>query len=468
MVCLSLAGVFAGLGIFSSRRRKLDLLFALYMLVSGLSCLVFFVMDNIVPAGADVYGGSPGQMSPERMRTWTYRLNRANWILGLWFIAFQIHFVLRYCRYQNFLARRIWLLYVSVGLLSLLTLTPAFARPASEPIGAVGSWLNAVPWFPQMGPASHIYVLAWAGAQAYCLTLLIRRGRRLSRKADVSAGHIGWILAGFSFNAVLGTSDFLLGISGWTGTTVMPMALTACAGCLSVGLVLDLREVQSLREDLAALQMRAWSQREEERRNLARDLHDSLAQELAVLDLVLSTELMTTGRDKGQIGTAVQRAREMTRDLRHVCYGLFPPSLEAKGLTGAVEELLDYCRLTGIEAQLLADERMRGRRLASQAEEALLRIIQEAVSNASRHGQADRIEVVLRISGEHLVVEVRDNGIGFDAQAQAGGLGLRSMARRAESLNGVMEIKSQEGTVLRVIVRMQDIDTAGTGTAQTG
>jgi signal transduction histidine kinase len=193
-----------------------------------------------------------------------------------------------------------------------------------------------------------------------------------------------------------------------------------------------------------------------------------LAQELAVLDLVLSTELMTAGSDKGQIGTAVARARKMTRDLRHVCFGLFPASLEAMGLTGAVEELLEYCRLTGIEAQLIADDRMHGRRLTAQAEETLLRIIQEGVSNASRHGQASQIEVVLRISGEHLVVEVRDNGTGFDVKAQAAGLGLRSMAQRAESLNGVMEIKSDQGTAIRLIVPMGQIDTAATGTAQTG
>jgi signal transduction histidine kinase len=73
----------------------------------------------------------------------------------------------------------------------------------------------------------------------------------------------------------------------------------------------------------------------------------------------------------------------------------------------------------------------------------MLRVVQEAMSNAARHADATRISVGIRIAGGMLVVEVRDNGMGFDPQQSSGGFGLTSMRERVESLGGEFSIQSE-------------------------
>jgi signal transduction histidine kinase len=460
MVCLAVAGVFAGLAAFSPRRRTTDVLFALYMLVAASASFVYFLEDNIVPAGASVWGGAPGQLSVAGMRYWTYLLNRSNWILGLAMLAIQMHFVLRYCRSRNIVARRIWILYLVAAGVGGLTLTKLFAVPAPEPAGQVGSWRNAIAWLPRMSQLSMVFVLIWAGAQVYSLQMLFGEIRKARRRDRFRPSHLGWVLAGMLFIAVLGTVDYVMGVMGWPSLTMVPVALTGCASCLSVALLLDRREAHAIRENLVALRLRAWTEREDERKSLARDLHDSLAQELAVLDLVLSAELMgaaeDAGNEGGKVDRVVERCRWLTRDLRHVCFGLFPPALESKGLAGAVDDLLEYCRLTGLDAQLVTDEAMRTARLHRQAEEAIFRIIQEAVSNASRHAHARSLEVDLRESGSDLVVEIRDTGVGLPAQPGQG-LGLETMRQRVKELEGRLEIQSDQGTCVRAVVPLAKV-----------
>lgn len=453
MVALSLAGVFAGVCIFSAARRRLDLLLAAYMFVSAIVCFTFFLEDNVVPAGADVWGPGLGGMDAGQMRAVTYWLNRSNWLFGLLFVAVQVHFAIRYCQWRSFLARHIWLLYAGVALFAPLLFTSFLASPAAEPMGRTGGWRNAIPWMPEMTAWNLTYLAVWFFAQTYSLQLLIRRSLRGGRRWAQPRGHVGLVTAGMIINAVVGTADFLMGIIDVPALTPVPFGMAGSGLCLAAALLLDRRSAEEIRQSLIALRLRAWQEKESERRSLARDLHDSLAQELAVLNLVLSTEMISGEDDSDQqqaLARSMRRCRRLTEDLRHVCYGLFPPALSEKGLARAVDDLLEYCRLIGIEAELVTDETMRTMRLDEQAETEVFRAIQEAIGNASRHAHPQRIDVTLRLDGADLIFEVRDDGQGMDVVDTSQGLGMRTMRQRLERLQGRLELQSgPDGTCVR-------------------
>lgn len=173
----------------------------------------------------------------------------------------------------------------------------------------------------------------------------------------------------------------------------------------------------------------------EERQRLARDLHDSITQSL--YGLVMLTEAgqaqlddrgsHSAGYTFGRIG---KTARQIIKEIRLFIHQLRPSMLEQEGLVGAL-----HMRMAAVEGRadiqtnLLADETIR---LPSLVEENLYQIAQEALNNVLRHAQATSVVVVLRYQGNGVVLEVCDNGCGFEADgAYVGGMGLENMRSRA-------------------------------------
>jgi signal transduction histidine kinase len=188
----------------------------------------------------------------------------------------------------------------------------------------------------------------------------------------------------------------------------------------------------------------------EERNRLARELHDSATQKL--FGLVLSAEAAATllERDpalaRTELGRLQALAREAMEELRSLVFELRPPSVETEGLATALRKHVDVLRR--VYRREIGLELGGGSRYGPQLEREVLRIAQEALQNALRHANADHVELRLDDRDGHLVLTVRDDGIGFDPAApelRSRRLGLTSMEERAEAIGGTLRIDSHPG-----------------------
>ena len=198
-----------------------------------------------------------------------------------------------------------------------------------------------------------------------------------------------------------------------------------------------------------------------ERNRLSRDLHDSVTQSLFAVTLYAdaAAQLVTAGqmdRAAGNVRKLQKTARDALGEMRLLVFELRPPLLEQEGLAAALQARLESVEgRAGLETSLKVQGKVV---LAPDVEQALYRIAQEALNNIFKHAQARSITISLRLAEppETIVLEISDDGVGFDplaAQAR-GGLGLRGMAERVEGLAGQLRIKSEPGagTSIRVEV----------------
>jgi signal transduction histidine kinase/streptogramin lyase len=196
----------------------------------------------------------------------------------------------------------------------------------------------------------------------------------------------------------------------------------------------------------------------EERTRLARELHDSATQSLysATLFSEAGKELATAGDQESaehyltRVGEVVHQA---LKDMRLLIFQLRRPVLETEGLLMSLQFRLDAVeKRAGVDARLIADPLPH---LSHSVSEELYSITIEALNNALKHAQADKITITIRSDGREVYLEVRDDGRGFDPQtASNGGMGLVNMAERAEKLGADLIINSStdQGTSIRVIV----------------
>lgn len=198
----------------------------------------------------------------------------------------------------------------------------------------------------------------------------------------------------------------------------------------------------------------------EERARLARELHDSVTQSL------YSLTLLAEGRQRlilnGQVDNIVEPlleigeiAQQALKEMRLLVYQLRPAILEQEGLLGALHRRLAAVeKRAGVEARLLAEDIVD---LPAPIEEGLFRIAQEALNNSLKHAAATSITVRLGIEDQGLVLEIADNGRGFDVEAETNhqsGIGLASMRERVERLGGSLEVSSTPGKGTTVLVRL--------------
>ncbi|MGQ0839782.1 GAF domain-containing sensor histidine kinase [Actinokineospora sp.] len=197
----------------------------------------------------------------------------------------------------------------------------------------------------------------------------------------------------------------------------------------------------------------------EERNRIARELHDSVTQKLFSLRLTAEAASALVDRDidraRAELDTVRRLAAEAADELRAVVVGLRPPDLAGDGLDVALGKQADL-----LDRVHRPDVRFFGGqvpRLSTAREEAVYRISQEALHNALRHASAGRIEIDLSLRANLVVLEVRDDGIGFDLAASghaARRLGMTSMHERARSAGGRLDVTSHSpgGTIVRLEV----------------
>lgn len=197
---------------------------------------------------------------------------------------------------------------------------------------------------------------------------------------------------------------------------------------------------------------------EDERRRIARELHDQLGQQLTALRLTL--EMLTSQSVAGsefrvQVETLQQLARQLDEDVAFRVWELRPTALEELGLRAALTNYLHrWSAHFGIPARLHATQ-SRDEPLTAELETMLYRLAQEALNNVAKHARADRVDVVLERSSENVSLIIEDNGVGFDSSQTSGaGLGLIGMRERASLAGADLQIESTPGRGTTVFVRI--------------
>ena len=217
-------------------------------------------------------------------------------------------------------------------------------------------------------------------------------------------------------------------------------------------------ELGQTRADLRALSGYLMTAQEQERRRLARELHDDFGQRMSLLSMNVDRALQQLHTDPKESEDLLRRIHDelsVANDgLREVSHRLHPAVIEDLGLIAALKSLITSSRENGSEVMSWLPDQIP--ELSLDTATALYRIAQEALRNAQTHGKGAPVHLTLTTQDGHLNLKIHDNGPGFSlANARInGGLGLLSMQERARLVNGTLLIKSQpgEGTVVSVSV----------------
>ena len=219
------------------------------------------------------------------------------------------------------------------------------------------------------------------------------------------------------------------------------------------------QELEQSRAELRALAARIQATREEERTRIAREIHDELGQALTALKLDLAWLGSKRSRGAGNSGayrvidtSITDRIDETMEVVRRIASELRPSVLDQLGLEAAIEYLAkEATKRTGIEVTLQAEEFPK---LPDEVASHAFRIIQEALTNVTRHSQATRVHVSVRRAGAVIILAVADNGVGFAPDSLSGirSLGLVGMRERALACGGTLMVQGKPGEGTAIIV----------------
>lgn len=227
------------------------------------------------------------------------------------------------------------------------------------------------------------------------------------------------------------------------------------------------RKVQLAQQSLRGYLSAVTTGQEDERRRLARDLHDDTIQSLIALNQQIQLAQMsaTDNGDTSRLATMQQMAEQIVADLRRLTKDLRPIYLEDLGLVPALEMLVrDISQTTHIS--LTFEKVGRERRLPPNVELALYRIAQEGLSNVIRHAQADQARVFLEFVAGEVTLTIQDDGQGFAVpespaeMAPAGHFGLLGVQERVETIGARLKLESavSEGTVLQICFTDKELE----------
>jgi two-component system sensor kinase FixL len=240
--------------------------------------------------------------------------------------------------------------------------------------------------------------------------------------------------------------------------SVFPMDLSVSEVKLAdrrmfTGFIRDITERKQLEKEILEISDR-------EQRRIGQDLHDGLCQHLAGIELmsqVLAQNLAPKSKaHAAKVGEIARHVRDAIGHTRSLARGLSPVTLESEGLMSALQELATNtekifninCRFDFADSVVMRDHA---------AATHLFRIAQEAVSNAIKHGKAERIYISLRSARGRIILKVSDNGVGFPKTASKGkGMGLRIMQSRAGMIGGTIAIERNIGSGVNVICAVSE------------
>jgi len=260
------------------------------------------------------------------------------------------------------------------------------------------------------------------------------------------------------------TSSVSLISRGWDGLYAVFFYLAVFIVCAILGNTVQRTELTSERNQRLVDELKETQQKlqelavVDERNRLARDLHDSVKQQVFAISMQLSaarTALAETDRSYQSVVEAERLAQQASAELTTLINALRPPGLESKTLATAIREHVDmWSRQNKVEAEFKIDP---GVSVNSQAEQALFRVLQEALANVARHSTASKVTITLKSENDNVSLVIEDDGIGFDAKRIVKGIGLDSMKERLMAVHGELEVSPRgaqsQGTSVIATVR---------------
>jgi signal transduction histidine kinase len=310
----------------------------------------------------------------------------------------------------------------------------------------------------QSGSAGSRTVHAGAAGEAGLPGYEPKAGPQLQTWARIKPGpHIRPLLfeAYFSLEDVDSRRSEIASSFRWI--TLGPLVLLI--GIATVMLQVLTRQVTSAAAERERLLRAAIDASDAERRRIARDLHDSVVQDLAGTAFAVSAvarDPSTPPASRASLEAAGGSLRDDLKALRSLLVEIHPPDLRAEGLTAALRDLVAPAEAAGIQASVSVE----GVDLASDERAALVwRVAQEAVRNALRHAEASTLAVAVRGDGRRLTLEVVDDGVGFDPTGvrDRESFGLRGLRSLVSDAGGTIEVRSspREGTTVHMEVDAQ-------------
>jgi signal transduction histidine kinase len=188
---------------------------------------------------------------------------------------------------------------------------------------------------------------------------------------------------------------------------------------------------------------------DDERRKIAREVHDSLGQYLVAVKMNLAQLSRESTRTEARYLTdSMQLLDQCLSEMRTISHLLHPPLLDESGLRSAAQWYVEgFSQRSGIAVLLRIDEQLG--RLPQDVETALFRVLQESLTNVHRHSQSVKVDILIRLDGPQVAISIRDYGTGFSAErlkdirtGRAGGVGLTGLRERIASLGGTFEVAS--------------------------
>ncbi|MGC9404184.1 cache domain-containing protein [Vibrio genomosp. F10] len=242
--------------------------------------------------------------------------------------------------------------------------------------------------------------------------------------------------------------------------TVMVILAVTVAVIIVLTLAINLHEHRLADKNLKELVYQTVMFQEDEKKHLARELHDGINQllvsskcHLELLGHKLQDQSLKTHVEKSQ-----QSLMSAINEVRHISHQLRPSALDDIGLEAALSALLqDFRSHSGVEIETVFD--MQKGKLKSEAATTLYRVTQESLNNIEKHANATKVTVVLQQMGSMLQLMIRDDGVGFlvNGILKTRGIGLRNMRERVEFMGGDFEMMSEPGFGTEIIVLL-DLD----------
>jgi PAS domain S-box-containing protein len=230
-----------------------------------------------------------------------------------------------------------------------------------------------------------------------------------------------------------------------------------------LGSVTDITELKRAEQELQKLSARLLSIQDEERRRIARELHDVTGQNLAAIGFNLAA-LEQSGALPANVRNILAECQmlcqESQKEIRTLSYVLHPPMLDEFGLVGALDWYIEgFVKRTGIDVTL--DVKQEIDRLPPEMETDLFRVVQEGLTNIMRHSGSDTAVVRLEKREAQLILQIEDNGCGMPSKAgleerslnTGFGVGIPGIRQRVRQHGGSLEVHSAgQGTTLRAFV----------------
>jgi PAS domain S-box-containing protein len=221
-------------------------------------------------------------------------------------------------------------------------------------------------------------------------------------------------------------------------------------------------DVLAQSDQLRDLSVRLMETQDQERRRIARELHDSAGQTIVALLMTvgkMSTELTTSHPKMAELAAEARTyAKELEQEIRTTSYLLHPPMLDEIGLRAALNWYVDGLKQrAGLEVELNIHQDLE--RPSREMELTIFRVVQECLTNIHRHSGSKSAQIRIGCEGGNVVIEVRDAGCGMGPDRLStirakGGVGLRGMRERVRQFAGAVHIESQEGAGTTILVTL--------------